>query len=438
MNRRNIASRRPLEWGLLLALALLGAGCSATSDQHADPTMDPVTLQGALIQFASAFEAGTTFGIEQLGRGPHALDPKEVLRWKLAFVTSLCSIASGPNTSADLLDMAAFVTLTREALEKHWQPERFGEFAQPWLDITRSAEGKIWQLVGSILAPEQETDLRRAIEQWQRGNPVPKNIMELRGPDFELQAQGAGQKGGSTFGSMFNVLRFDPLSGLDSATREVAKSRLLAERALYVVQVAPTLLRWQMELMALNVTELPAVSQLVATSSQMATAANRFACVAEQLPVEVRTEREALVNALQVQEKDIASLLTSGTRLSDSLNTTITSFEGLVRLFEAGDSGKSGHPVPNSEPFRIQDYTKSAAQLEDTARQLTELIRTLNLTIESPDLARLSAELGPAVREAEAGGKGVVNHAFWKAILLVAAVLVAALIYRFLGKRVAG
>ncbi len=70
-----------------------------------------------------------------------------------------------------------------------------------------------------------------------------------------------------------------------------------------------------------------------------------------------------------------------------------------------------------------------------TARQLTEMIRTLDQTLDSTNLAKLSEQLGPAVQQAQTGGKEIVDYAFWKGILLVAIALVAALIYRFLVAR---
>jgi hypothetical protein len=49
--------------------------------------------------------------------------------------------------------------------------------------------------------------------------------------------------------------------------------------------------------------------------------------------------------------------------------------------------------------------------------------------------AQFSAQVGPVVQQAQVGGKEVVDYAFWKGILFVVIVLVAALIYRFLVTR---
>jgi len=74
-------------------------------------------------------------------------------------------------------------------------------------------------------------------------------------------------------------------------------------------------------------------------------------------------------------------------------------------------------------------------QLEGMARQLTDLFRALDQTIGSSNLAQLSSQAGPAIESAQSAGKRVVDYAFWKGLLLVAILVVAALIYRILGTR---
>jgi cytochrome c556 len=181
--------------------------------------------------------------------------------------------------------------------------------------------------------------------------------------------------------------------------------------------------------------EMPEVQQVVSNSTQIAASVERFAAVAEKLPNQVSTEREEIPKALQSQEKDAASLMTAGTQMSDSLNTTLTTFDALMKRFGVGETNNAGPPATNSRPFNIQDYTATAAQLAVTAQQLTELLVTLDQTLGSTNLAKLSAQIGPVVQQAQTDGKEVVDYAFWKGILLVVIVLLAALIYRFLVTR---
>jgi hypothetical protein len=243
-------------------------------------------------------------------------------------------------------------------------------------------------------------------------------------------------------GSVFNLLRLDPLSSLDPATRELAQTRLFAERALYVMQKMPTLVRWQTELLSLKTVDLPAVRQLVTNSTELASSVERFAVTAGRLPGQISAEREEILKGLQAQERSLAPLvnevrqaLAAGAQMSTSLNTTFNTFDKVLRDLGVGDTNSAGPPDTNSQPFRIQDYTQSAAQLEATAQQLTKLLVTLDQTLASTNLTQLSAQVSPAVQQAEASGKQIVDYAFRKALILVAIVIVAVLLCRFLSLR---
>ena len=446
---------------LSLLLLTLGTGCrlvqsavdmpgqtvrAVTPGKKDKHTVDPVEVQQMLLRFADEYSMRMIDGVAHLRHGTNALSPAETLQTKIALVTETCSIASGPNAVANLLDMTVFVTITRVALEEHWQPKVFGESALPLLEYSRSADTEIWRLVGTVLKPEQQTELRRGIEAWHSRNPLPESLVAARALGFASRVAEVSQDKKAGPGSVFNLLNLDPLSGLDPATREIAQTRLFAERALYVTQKMPMLLRWQTELLSVNAVEMPAMQQLVTNSTQIAASVDRFARVAEQLPAQVSAEREEILKALQSQESNLTPLvnevrqtLMAGSQMSTSLNTTLATFDVVMKRFGVGETNNTKPPATNAEPFRIQDYGQTAMKLEAAARQLTELLITLDRTIGSTNLAQLSAQVGPAVQQAQAGGKELVDYAFWKGILLLAiacaALLVTVLLYRFLSVR---
>jgi hypothetical protein len=409
---------------------------AVTPGKQNQPAVDPVEVQQNLLRFADEFSTRMTIGVDKLQRGTNAMDRAEVLRWKIAISTETCSVASGPNALANLLDMTVLVTVTRMALEEHWQPKVFGESALPMLESCRRAETEIWRLAGTVLRPEQQAELRQAVAVWHETNPLPESVLAARALGFATQVAKAGKTEANKPESVFGLLRVDPLAGMDPAVREIAQTRMFAERALFVTQKMPTLVRWQTELFSISAASVPEVQQVVSNSTQIAASVERFAAVAEKLPGQVSAERAEILKALQAQEKEVASLMTSGTKMSDSLNTTLTTFDALMKRFGVGETNNAAPPATNAEPFRIQDYTATAAQLDATARQLTELLVTLDRTLGSTNLEKLSAQVAPVVQQAQASGKDVVDYAFWKVVLLVIIALLAALCYRFLASRI--
>lgn len=448
----------PRATALSLALALLAAGCRVVETATEMPAqavravtpgrtdvvaVNPEEVQHALLRFADEFSAQVSVGVDQLRRGTNAIRRAESLKWKTALGTETCSLASGPSPVANLLDLTVFVTVIRMALEEQWQPNIFGESAQPLLASCRDAEAKIWLAVGRVLTPQQQGELRGAIVAWRRQHPLPDDVLAAPSVGFVSSLAAAERADAAKAGSLFSLLKVDPLADMEPAVREVARSRLLAERALFVTQKLPMLLRWQTELLGVNATELPAVQQLVTNSTQLAASVERFALAAEKLPGQLSTERAEILRALETQERALTPLvnevrqtLTAGLQMSSSLNTTFTTFDALMQRFGVGESNRAATKDPQTEPFRIQDYGQTAGQLEAAARQLTELLNALDQTLGSTNLARLSAQVGPAVQQAQTGGRELVDYAFRKGVLLVLLALVAGLIYRSLAGRI--
>jgi len=204
------------------------------------------------------------------------------------------------------------------------------------------------------------------------------------------------------------------------------------------------LLRWQTQLLSVDALEQPALQQWAAALTEIAASADRFTRAAEQLPAQLSAEREAIVKALQSQESALMPVLgearqtlAAGAQLSAALNTTLASFDGVLKRLGVGEPARDGASETNSAPFRIQDYGLVAAQLEEAAKQLTELLRTFDQTLGANSRSQLAAQVGPVVQQAQAEGKSLADYVFWRALLFVAIVLLAALGYRFLALRMA-
>lgn len=458
MNPLPPIQRRLPQLGLLLLVLSVG-GCRlvekatdvprqalrtvTTGSRDANST-NPVEVQQSLLRFADGFATGLILAVEKLRRGTNELDPAESLRWKIGLTSEIVSIASGPNATANLLDLTVFVSATKEILETRWQPSVFGESAIPLLETCRTGETEIWRLAEQVIEPDQRSELREVIREWLRQNPDPESVLAARSLGFTLRTAKSGSSNPTKPASVLDLLRLDPLSKLDPATREIAQSRLLAERSLFVAKKMPTLIRWQTELLALHASELPNVRQLVTNATQLSASIERVSQVAASLPAQLTSEREAILRSLESQEKSLTPLvqeirqaLLAGSTMSTSLNTTLVTFDELMKRFGVGETNtnSSAAPATPSEPFRIQDYARTAERLEAAAARLTELLHAFDQILGSTNLTGLTAQVQPVVDQAKSGGREIVDYAFRKGVLLVILALAAGLIHRYLGSR---
>jgi ABC-type transporter Mla subunit MlaD len=152
--------------------------------------------------------------------------------------------------------------------------------------------------------------------------------------------------------------------------------------------------------------------------------AKERAATIEQL-AGVLESRQAQLQGLIVE---LRSTLEAGTATSDSLKGTIASLDTLMARFERPESS-AGAASPR-QPFDITQYTETARQLGDTARQLQELLNQVDSNV--PALTKLSDRASDRV-------ESLVDHMFWRLVqlvlVLVAASLLSALGYRAIVRR---
>ena len=99
------------------------------------------------------------------------------------------------------------------------------------------------------------------------------------------------EEAGAPSSSVFSLLDIDPLAGLDPATRELAQTRLLAERAMFIGERMPQVIQWQAELLAIQTAELLHVEQLVSNTTQLAAAMDRVGKLADEIPGLVSSDK---------------------------------------------------------------------------------------------------------------------------------------------------
>jgi hypothetical protein len=420
---------------LLLALGLGVSGCNLLKgtlelpekgirslfslNQEDEP--DPVELQSQLLRFADNSIESLNLAIGKLQREDEKVTRRRTLLMRRINTTNdILAIATGANTYANLIDMAILASLNRMNVEDYWIPKLYGESAKPYLLASQQVEKEIWRIAATTLKEEQLSELRAAIKTWHEQHPTVRSPSDTGALSFasEVAQSNRSSRPGIT-SSVFNLLSIDPLMGLDPATRELANTRLFAERGLFLTRHMPTLIRWETELLIIQTVEMPQLEKLLANTSQLSESADRFSQTTESLPGFISAERQQIVQALEAQQPGLTSLavqtekaLDAGTQMSNASTATLKSFQDVLRQLQASPSG------PNAEPFRINDYTAAAAQINSAAQDLVKLLQAFDQTLAPGKLDVLSARLDAAIRQTQAGGKELVDYAFRQTLVL--------------------
>lgn len=448
---------------LLLTLALVTSGCtllkntlelpeksirSLFSLDRENKASDPVELQSQLLRFAdnSIKRLNLAIGKLQL-KDDEANRKRSLLIRRISTTQDILAVATGANINANLLDMVILASLNRMNVEEYWTSKYYGASAQPYLQAAKEVERQILRIAETALKKEQLSELRAAIRIWHEKHPNVRSPSDVGAIGFAAEvAQSNRSSDAEITSSVFNLLAIDPLAGLDPATRELADTRLFAERGLFLARHMPTLIRWQTELLIINAAEVPQLERLLADATRLSESADRFSRTAQRLPGFISSERQEIVHALDKQQPALNGLaaqiektLAAGSQMSNASTATLQTFQEVVRQLQASP------PDPDSEPFRINDYTVAAKQLGDSAQNLMKLLQIFNQTLSPDNLDGLSNRLELLVRHTQAGGKEWVDYAFRQTLFLgliliasaCAMVLVSAIVFWKLKKKFA-
>jgi hypothetical protein len=218
----------------------------------------------------------------------------------------------------------------------------------------------------------------------------------------------------------------------------------MAERAMFTAQRMPFILRLQTEMLAYQLTEQPAVRQALTNTTLLAGSADRIsratesvAQTAAQLPDRLSTERKEILTALDQQEGKLKDLtaqvdraLASGDKMSTSLNTTLITFDALMKRFGVGEPVTNSVRRTNSPPFNVLDYGQVADHVGSMAKEINTLVNSVNQSV--PQLERLS-------QQATGGAQKVVDRGFRLSLILIAVLLGGALLtglaYRYVSEK---
>jgi hypothetical protein len=391
-----------------------------------------------LLRYADEFSSRTVQALDVAGRRLTGTDgSRMVLEWKVNSVSSVVAVVTGPNPHANLIDTVGLVTLSRMVLEEYWIETPEGAAFQPWLSALRELEVDIWNLAGEVLQPEVEQELRTAIGEWFSANSEVHRSFFRRPHSFatsvrqDTAARNAGNRA-------TNLASLDPFSGLDPAVREIAESRLFAERALFSMQHMPPLLRWQSELLMRDLATQPAVTEAMTQATRVAESADRASLAAASisqtvavLPDRISAERKALVTDLERQEgrlkplvSEVRQSLVAGKEMADALHAAIRS------LGELTARGDQSEPSADDRPFDILDYAATAERVTVMAQELDTVIRRLDATLASPAMDRRVADLDGVTSRVTDEVRGIITYSFVLAAALVLLVFACSVVYR--------
>ncbi len=282
---------------LLLALVIVSIAGGVVQGAEKDKDTQEKTyvineaqLQSHVMSFADRFASILDTAIanfENLNpQGKHRYEVLELMTFSLhqAFL-----IAAESDPDVALLDMFSMVTLGRIFFEEEG-PSRYGKVVVPVIEGYRKAEADIRKMAAKILTSNQMLSLMKIIKRWRKENPEVKSFPLIRFSNF------AADRREST------LTREEEPEGLfesvESASETVEEMRLLAERGMYLATRIPLLSGLFGDLWLTRIMNNPNLQKALSDVSQLSQGTAGLAAIAENLPDQIATEREATIKQL--------------------------------------------------------------------------------------------------------------------------------------------
>lgn len=222
---------------LSLYIVFLIQGCVALKPK---PKLDQLQLQESIQRFYSRFTERVIEGFkgqEQLIKD----QSKTILSQYLLYDSEALKIATSPYPEVNLLDMLVFIKMNKAVVKRYWIPKVYGEEAQGLYDAFHKAELDINDIALQIMDKKQLMAINQGIRKWLRENPDTIRVEKIRIADFSKLAKTSDQSGFSFSISQIFV-------DTKSAVKAVDQVTLVGNRALFLAQHMPFILRLQARL----------------------------------------------------------------------------------------------------------------------------------------------------------------------------------------------
>lgn len=414
-----------------LALVLASGGCSSIPGGNyvsnlAAKTFQPgrisrEELREALVQFASRFEATVVATADTITVGTQ--DPviqRRALRWKIGMSPAINQAAFQPDALAAYVAMLTLATSLDEYLTTGGGKAAFGDQQSLAVEASGEIAAAARDLGHRFL---DEKDLQRVTRQVEmlvaeqpiRGEFVAETVQKLvttsaSNPAFDWV-------------TAIPMSPFRALQGVDEGAQAIREFNETAMQMARTAANMPRLIRWNLQLLALDVSEQGNVAAGIESFETLAQSAESLSRTAESLPESLRL------------------LLSEAERTGDSLAPLSGSLErSATAVAEAGQawgalvselSKPPADPSKPSRPFDIREWESAATQVALAADELHTLLESAGSLASSDVLAEPLAQLTTRVERLEAGSRELVDRVAWRGVQLILLVFALLFAYRF-------
>ncbi len=389
-------------------------------------------LRTALLLLAdqlSARIAGTTTEIAARTSDPRIRE--QTILFKLRTIPVMYSITHNPDPRAAYLHDWIFIVRMRLYLTMGQGRTLFGDLQPLIVDAAAATEKDLVEIGYRYFPKDVMDEVSDDIEAIAADNPIGVDLHSgaLRMPE----ATGAKQRGAidSILGAPVRGLE-----GVGSTPEAIHAATQAFEEFMRLVQQLPQYVRWQTELLLLQVESQDAVVQTREDLDRISRSIESIALTVDTLPADLRKELDTALNEARVTIEALDTSLDKARSIAADVNEATANIKDTAdtvnEIVAAVVPAPSAEPpvTSDSEPFDMKDVLRTTEQLHATTVELRGLVADIESGAAKDLLAEVDRASTATIDHAAAQANLIVDRLTWRAIYLIGALVLGLVIYR--------
>lgn len=402
---------------------------------------------------------------------------REALVWQIQSIRTCRNSVLAPDPQVAFIDVWVLCVQQREFFATQAFAQRFGDRAKPLVDAARNLESEIASIGAGFLAPAELARAKESVEAFALQFPIRDGFARAAPLPSTAGATAAQQL---TWLTTIPMAPFRFVTGIDEGAAAVRHFASVADRFARRVDSLPQETLWELQLLLHDLEQQSAVQRTVAsvesaarTGESVASTARDFQATAAQLaetvrtlPADVRKEADAILAELDARHVELRATIAEvrkavadARELADRADAVVRDTHAAAAGFDAtakstADAARAlesaigayrtmmleVHPprpagAPSSNPsdpaakhFDVMEWKQTA---DSITAAVSELRRALADVEDASKSDRLGARAADAATAARAEAEAVIDHAFVRALQLLAAIAGIIVILRF-------
>ena len=377
-------------------------------------------LRESLVQYANRFEATVVTVANQISLGTQ--DPtmqRRTLRWKLGLIPAVNESAFLPEPESAYVALLTITTSQNDFLTRGGGAQAFGDQQPAAIAASQELMGAIQKIGQSFLSPRELARVTADVEKLVRERPMRDDFVA---EGIQVLVSSTQSSGLFDWVTAIPMSPFRALSGVDQGAQGIREFNDTALRFSRIVASMPTVMRWNIELLTLDLARQPSLQAAIGSIDAVGQSANQLSQTAAELPERVRE----LILEVDSSGKSLRPLAETLERTANAVGSAGTAWNELVTQMDR----PSDPNAPPSRPFDIRDWENTAAQITTAAAELRALLDSTRSLAGSEELPVAFQRLAGQVEEAEAKGRSLIDLAALRGLQLIGVFFVLLFVYR--------